>query len=308
MLKCGLYQNKVNLQEKLVKWFAPEKIEFQHFQTLAAIFENPQKIELDLMVFASNGGFQEELKALKKFKKNLLLSLIPVVFFHPRPSPRVLQEGYKAGLDEFLVGAEKSSLVSWQLRNLVSRSQKDIGVNPSTKLPGTNLIEIEINRRISKKEKFALGYADLDDFKAYNDYYGYFYGDKLIRLTAEMIRDVVTDLAPKSFVGHIGGDDFIFLIPINKIDTVCKNIIKVFDQMVPSRYEEKDLMRGYIQTPDRAGVLQKFPLMTISIAVMKNTGNSFSHLGEISHMLADLKKYTKSLTGSNYVVERRRKY
>jgi len=308
MLKCGLYQNKVNLQEKLVKWFAPEKIEFHHFLTLSAIFENPQKLDLDLIVFASGSNLKEEINSLKKVRKNLLLSLTPVVFFHPRPSAKLLQESYKASVDEFLFSSEESGLVSYKLKNLISRSQKHIGVNPSTKLPGTHLIEIEINRRISKKEKFALGYADLDDFKAYNDYYGYFYGDKLIRLTAEIIRDVVTDLAPKSFVGHIGGDDFIFLIPIDKIDTVCKNIIKVFDQMVPSRYEEKDLMRGYIQTQNRDGAQQKFPLMTISIAIMRNSGNSFSHLGEISHMLADLKKYTKSLTGSNYVVERRRKY
>ena len=78
--------------------------------------------------------------------------------------------------------------------------------------------------------------------------------------------------------------------------------------MIPSRYEEKDLMRGYIQTQNRDGAQQKFPVMTISIAIMRNSGSSFSHLGEISHMLADLKKYTKSLPGSNYVVERRRKY
>ena len=308
MLKCGLYQNKVNLQEKLVKWFAPEKIEFHHFLTLSAIFENPQKLDLDLLVFASSSSLKEELNTLKKVRKNLLLSLTPVVFFHPRPSAKLLQESYKAGLDEFLFSSEEPGLISSKLKNLVSRSQKHIGVNPSTKLPGTHLIEIEINRRISKKEKFALGYADLDDFKAYNDYYGYFYGDKLITLTAEIIRDVVTDLAPKSFVGHIGGDDFIFLIPIDRIEVVCKNIIKVFDQMIPSRYEEKDLRRGFIQTQDRNGELQKFPVITISISVVKNSSNTFSHLGEISHMLADLKKYTKSLPGSNYVVERRRKY
>jgi len=308
MLKCGLYQNKVNLQEKLANWLAPDKVNFYHFLTLAAIFENPQKLDLDLIVFASNSSLKEEINVLKKIRKNLLLSLTPVVFFHPRPSAKLLQESYKAGLDEFLFSSEESGLISSKLKNLVSRSQKHIGVNPSTKLPGTHLIEIEINRRISKKEKFALGYADLDDFKAYNDYYGYFYGDKLITLTAEIIRDVVTDLAPKSFVGHIGGDDFIFLIPIDRIEVVCKNIIKVFDQMIPSRYEEKDLRRGFIQTQDRNGELQKFPVITISISVVKNSSNTFSHLGEISHMLADLKKYTKSLPGSNYVVERRRKY
>ncbi len=308
MIKCGLYQNKVNLQEKIAGWLLPEKVAFYHFQALSQIFENPQKLDLDLMVFASFGGFQEELQTLKKVRKNIILSLTPVVFFHPRPSAKLVQESYRSSVDEFLFSSQESDLISSKLKNLVSRSQKHIGVNPSTKLPGTHLIEKEINRRISKKEKFALGYADLDDFKAYNDYYGYFYGDKLITLTAAIIRDVVTDLAKGSFVGHIGGDDFVFLISIDKIDVVCKNIIKVFDQMIPSRYEEKDLRRGYIQTQDRDGVLQKFPVMTISISVIKNTGHTFSHLGEISHMLADLKKYTKSLPGSNYVVERRRKY
>lgn len=308
MVKCGLYQNKVNLQEKLTGWLLPEKVAFYHFQTLPEIFANPQKLDLDLIVFASPGNFKEELQTLKRIRKNIILSLTPVVFFHPRPSAKLLQESLRSSVDEFLWTSEDSGLISFKLKNLVSRSQKHIGVNPSTKLPGTHLIEKEISRRISKKEKFALGYADLDDFKAYNDYYGYFYGDKLITLTAAIIRDVVTDLAKGSFVGHIGGDDFIFLISIDKIDVVCKNIIKVFDQMIPSRYEEKDLRRGYIQTQDRNGVPQKYPVMTISISVIKNTGHTFSHLGEISHMLADLKKYTKSLPGSNYVVERRKKY
>ena len=308
MLICGLYQKKVNLQDKLKKWLAPEGLDFFHFLSLSEIYANPQKRDLDLIVIASVGSFREELKALKIIRKDILLSLLPVVFFHPKPAAKLLKESYKLGADEFLAANGDSSLISAKLKNLVQRSQKNLGVNPSTKLPGTNLIEKEIDRRISRKEPFALGYADLDDFKAFNDYYGYFYGDKLITLTSEIIRDVVTDLAPGSFVGHIGGDDFIFLIPLDKIDCVCKNIIKVFDQMIPSRYHERDLRRGYIMTKNRKGEFEKFSILTISIAVMKNYGNTFSHLGEISHMLADLKKYTKSLPGSNYVVERRKKY
>ena len=88
MLKCGLYQNKVNLQEKLVKWFAPEKIEFHHFLTLSAIFENPQKLDLDLIIFASSSSFKEERNALKKVRKNSAIQAMPAI----NPNSRIYKE------------------------------------------------------------------------------------------------------------------------------------------------------------------------------------------------------------------------
>jgi hypothetical protein len=114
--------------------------------------------------------------------------------------------------------------------------------------------------------------------------------------------------AQDGFVGHIGGDDFVFVIPPERINLICGEIIKIFDRAIIKRYKKKDVVRGYIITNNRKGRKEKFPIMTLSIAVIVNQKRMFKHLGEISYMIADLKKYTKSLPGSNFFVERRKKY
>ncbi len=155
---------------------------------------------------------------------------------------------------------------------------------------------------------FAVCYADLDNFKAFNDYYGYFYGDRVIQLTSRVIKDVVFDLCREGFLGHIAGDDFIFVIPPEEVDNICSQIIRTFDILIPYRYAEVDRERGHIRTTNRRGVEENFPLLTISIAVLINENGKFRHVGEMSRMLADLKTVTKRKSGSNYMIERRQKY
>jgi diguanylate cyclase (GGDEF)-like protein len=193
-------------------------------------------------------------------------------------------------------------------RMMLQRSSRDQSVNPSTRLPGPSTIELEIQRQIDLDQRFAVCYVDLDNFKAFNDYYGYFYGDRVIRLTARIIKDVVFDICREGFVGHIGGDDFIFIIPANKVELICSHIIRTFDRIIPYRYQTAERLAGEIISTNRRGQEETYPIMTISIAVVINRKGEFAHVGEMSHMLADLKRYTKSLPGSNYVIERRKKY
>ena len=155
---------------------------------------------------------------------------------------------------------------------------------------------------------FAVCYADLDNFKAFNDFYGYFEGDKVIRLTATIVKDVVFDLCREGFVGHVAGDDFILVIPAELVEPVCTWIISTFDTVVPYRYEPDDRERGYITTLSRHGDIRNFPILSISIAVTINSNGKFKHVGEMSRMLADLKRALKRHDGSNYMVERRKKY
>jgi diguanylate cyclase (GGDEF)-like protein len=190
----------------------------------------------------------------------------------------------------------------------MERSRRDLGVNPTSRLPGPGLLEHEIKRRLDRGETFAVCYGDLDNFKAYNDYHGYGFGDRIVRLTAQIIRDVAYDISTDAFVGHIGGDDFVFIIPQDLIDTICSNIIATFDRVIPYRYSEVDRQRGFILTKNRKGQEETFPIMSISIAVLVNRPRMFTHVGEMSKMLADLKCFTKKKEGSNYFVERRRKY
>jgi GGDEF domain-containing protein len=316
MFHCALCQQGVEIEDKLRKILSREagscgkaqKTRFHPFSKLTHLEELIQKYVLDLIVIAGTGSFRAELNLTKTIKNHPILSLAPVILYHPHPSTKIILTGLNFGADDFFHSRWDTKLFAAKLNMVVKRSCRDLGVNPTTRLPGTSIIEREITRRIKKGEKFAACYADLDDFKAYNDYYGYHYGDRLIKMTSEIIRDVVYSSTQSSFVGHIGGDDFVFLIPSEKIDFVCGKIIEIFDRMIVRRYKRKDLTRGYIVTENRRGERESFPVMTLSIAVLVNQGGMFKHLGEISHMITDLKKYTKTLPGSNYFVERRKKY
>jgi GGDEF domain-containing protein len=245
---------------------------------------------------------------IQEIKSHSILQFIPILLNVPAADKEFVVNSYKLGVEEIVTGDWDRDIELAKMEMLIFRSRRDLSVNPSTKLPGPSAIEYEIDKRLQTGEKFAVCYGDLDNFKAYNDYYGYVYGDKMIRMTSLIIRNVVQDLTPLGFVGHIGGDDFIFIVPVDMIDPVCKNVIATFDRMSPYRYAESDRERGWIEIQNRRGIVERFPIVTISIAVIINQKKMFKHPGEMSHMMADLKKYTKSLPGSNYMIERRKKY
>ena len=151
-----------------------------------------------------------------------------------------------------------------------------------------------------------LCYGDLDHFKAFNDKYGFSRGDEVIRMTARVITNAVRQSGSKlSFVGHIGGDDFIFLLPLEEVDGMCQEILKNFDLVVTTFYDEEHRMRRSIETVDRRGNRATFPIMSLSIAVVHNEKRPFTHFGEMSAIAAELKKYVKEMKGSNYFKDRR---
>jgi GGDEF domain-containing protein len=308
MFCCALHQNGVDIKARLRRALRKGEIKFLPFSDLIQLENLLHQHILDLVVIAGKGSFANELRLTRGVKQHPILSLAPLVLYHPEPKVKAVLSGLGAGADEFFHSRWNDKLVASKLRMIINRSGRDLGVNPTTRLPGTSIIEREMSRRIRKGEKFAACYADLDNFKAYNDYYGYHYGDSLIKMTSEIIRDVVYTSSKESFVGHIGGDDFVFIIPPEKTHGICDRILKTFDRMIVRRYKKEDVLRGYIVTTNRRGKREAFPIMTLSIAVIVNQKRMFRHLGEISHMIADLKCYTKTLPGSNYVIERRKKY
>lgn len=308
MFYCALYQNNVDVKEKLKRSLKTRKVKFLPFSEFARLESLIQKHILDLVVIAGDGSFRKELNLVRRMKRHPILSLVPLVLYHPHPVMKTVLSGFDSGADEFFFSQWDRKLFFAKLKMISHRSKRDLGVNPTTRLPGTSIIEREISKRIKKGEEFAACYADLDNFKAYNDYYGYHYGDGLIKMTSEIIRDVVYGATKNGFVGHIGGDDFVFVIPPEKIHAICDQIIKTFDRLIIRSYKKEDVERGFIVTTNRRGEKEKFPIMTLSIAVIVNQKRMFKHLGEISRMIADLKSYTKTLPGSNYFVERRKKY
>ncbi len=304
----ALCQTEVNLDFYLEQFFSDCQITIHYFKSFEHLISVCQRFPIDTIFLASSVRLEKEIEILRSIKQNVFLSIVPVILVHSNPPDSDIVAAFENGAEEFIHGEWVERLVKVRIKRVIDRSRRDLAVNPSTKLPGPSIIESEINRQIDLKIKFAVCYADLDNFKAFNDYYGYSEGDKVIRLTARIIKDIVFDLCRGGFVGHIAGDDFIFVIPENLIEPICQGIIRTFDKLIPFWYDDKDRERGFVTTVNRRGDIENFPILTMSIAVLINKNGEFKHVGEMSKMLADLKKQTKAKAGSNYMVERRHKY
>ena len=217
-----------------------------------------------------------------------------------------LEAAFQAGADEVLVPNMPSDEAVLRLDVMLRRADRDVHVHPSTRLPGAPEIEAEIGRRLAAGEKFAACYADLDHFKEYNDRYSYYEGDRVIRILAKILHDVVRGYCPEDgFVGHIGGDDFIFIVPVRSAPEICQEIVSIFDALVPCQYSEQDRHAGYFFGKDRRGQLHRVPLMTVSIGVVTNERRTFGHPAQVSELATEMKSYAKTLPGSVYVVDRR---
>lgn len=178
--------------------------------------------------------------------------------------------------------------------------------NPLTGLPGNNPISLAIDERIQSKKPFAVTYVDIDNFKAYNDHYGFPQGDRVIKFTGELISRTVKELGnSEDFVGHIGGDDFVFLTTPDKVEKISRKIITQFDQKIGSFYDPEAKERGWIEGKTREGEKKRFPLMSISLMTVTNERREFTVPQEIGKVAAELKKLAKSQKGSVWVKDRR---
>ena len=158
-----------------------------------------------------------------------------------------------------------------------------------------------MERRLGQREA-AFCYLDLDNLKAYNDYYGYAKADGIIRQTGDIARDVVASKgSPSDFIGHIAGDDFVVITTVERVDAVCQAICSEFDRLVPLYYDKLDRQRGYIETKDRYDIMRRFPLMSISVAVITGEKQEFSSYSELATAAAAGKKMAKAVPGSSYV-------
>lgn len=177
--------------------------------------------------------------------------------------------------------------------------------NPMTNLPGSPLINNHLSNMIRRGKDFAAIYADLDNFKAVNDRYGFEKGDDIIRMTAATIKSCVEKKSHDNFIGHIGGDDFVFIVDIKKADEICQDIISTFDESIINYYKPQDIKKGGFHSTNRNGENQFFPICSISLSMVINSDNHYSNHLEITGIFADLKKYAKSIPGSILVCDRR---
>ncbi len=260
------------------------------------------------LVLVDGDGMGESGRAMvASLKADPYSAIVPVTILLGRHDVALSQSWFAAGADEILTAVFSPEEQRARLDAMLLRTERDVSVHPSTRMPGTTEIEREIRRQVESDGDFAVCYADLDHFKEFNDRYSYYDGDRVIYLVSRILHDVVKGLLGRDgFVGHIGGDDFIFVIPARNIEAVCSEILEVFDTLIPLQYNEQDSRAGYFFGKDRRGQLHRVPLMTLSIGIVTNRHRTFSHPAEVSELATEMKSYAKTLPGSVFVVDRRR--
>ena len=196
----------------------------------------------------------------------------------------------------------------YRIRNIFRLLVVNRTISPLTGLPGNIQIQTELKKRMLRNEKFLVLYLDLDNFKSYNDVYGFLKGDEIIKFTAKTILKNINNIAENDiFVGHIGGDDFVAIVDGNSdYEKICQNIIKEFDTDVKKFFTEEDVKRGYLKVQNRKGKMEHFPLTAISIGVVRVETDKFSNVLEIGEIGAQVKHLAKKYKGSCYAIDRRK--
>lgn len=264
----------------------------------------PDIVLLDLMMPHMDG--YEVAKRIRNHQ-NPTIANVPIIILTAKGETEDKLRGFEAGADDYITKPFGPQELLARVRAKIRRVEVDSSLSPLTRLPGNLAIEAELRRRIDSGEPFAVIYLDLDNFKAFNDVYGFTHGDEAIVLLARVTVDVVRRRGTTNdFVGHIGGDDFIVVTLSERAEEIAKEIITEFDRDIRGLYSAKDLRAGYIETRDRRGALNRFPIMTISMAIVSNDRSQLDNYAQVGEAAAELKRYAKSIAGSVYVKDKRR--
>ncbi|OIQ66819.1 RNase II stability modulator [mine drainage metagenome] len=167
--------------------------------------------------------------------------------------------------------------------------------NPLTFLPGNIPISQHIDRLLKRQIEFVACYADLNNFKPFNDCYGYWRGDEMIRLMAHIAKQHCDP--QRDFLGHVGGDDFILLFQSPDWRTRCENMVEEFNAQSVSLFDDTAKQAGGIRAEDRHGVARFFAFTTVSIGAVVIAAGQFSQAEDVAN-LAALAKHDAKLSGA----------
>ncbi|HUF88995.1 MAG TPA: diguanylate cyclase [Gemmatimonadota bacterium] len=275
--------------------------------------QSPREVEhaldrgiVELLLVDADYEFETSADLCRHLKADPFNSVVPIVFVSREHRMEDIATAFEQGADEFLSGTQTAREQELRLRMVLERAARDVAVNPTTMLPGTKIIQHDIERRIASGARFAVCYADIDSFKEFNDKHSYHRGDRVIWIVSTILRDIVRRLSRQGFVGHVGGDDFIYTLPVDDLEPVSRAIIDTFDTLMPLQYSREDRERGHYLAEDRQGAVRETPLMSISIGCVTNIHRRFTHPARVSELANEMKSYAKTFPGSLFVVDRRR--
>lgn len=262
----------------------------------------PDAVILDLWMPGMDG-----FEVVRKLKDDPLLQHLPVLIMSAAGSQDNKIHGLDLGADDFVTKPFDMPELVARVRMVLRRTKISLDANPLTHLPGNTTIQARVEKALRRGGPLAVLYCDLNDFKAYNDAYGYAAGDRALKETAHVILEAVkaAGAAHHDFVGHIGGDDFIVVTVPDRMEALAADVCKRFDAAVPSLYKDADRTRGRLLSKDRKGNAVEFPLMTIAVGVCHNSLKPLSGYSEVSALGSELKKAAKAKPGSAYFIDRR---
>ena len=287
-------------QEKIFRFknIKPDNFEIALRNIPDLIIVNEKSIDTDIM------------ELCKKIRENEDNSITPILVIAANDDEEHEIAIMKNNIEYIISSTASDEYLYYAIKNIVRLLSVNRTVSPLTGLPGNVQIQTELKKRLLRKEPFHVLYLDLDNFKAYNDVYGFLKGDEIIKLTAKIITKNMHAIEEADvFVGHIGGDDFVAIVDESvHYDQVCQNIIAEFDKEIQKFFNEVDMERGYIEVCNRKGVIEEFPLTSISIGVVIADKKRFSNTLEIGEVGAQVKHVAKTTMGSSYAIDRREEH
>lgn len=261
----------------------------------------PDLILLDIMMPKMDGY-----EVCRRLKAKFETSRIPVIMLTAKSTSIEKVEGFDCGANDYVTKPYVAKELFARVKAVLQWSRMQREANPLTGLPGNFSIEKEANDRIDSRIPFAFALCDIDFFKAFNDRYGYSKGDEVIKMTSAIIMKAVQEKGTgKDFIGHIGGDDFVYITAPANAEAIGQQISHEFDERVQFLYVPEDRKKGCLEVKNRRGDMECIPLMSITIAVVRSDSYVIEHFAKLIDIATELKSYGKSLPGSVVVCERR---
>lgn len=256
---------------------------------------------------------KKQLKMIGDMQLDNMLSNIPILFILPENFDFKRVKNERFFLKDYIKRPFNQNEIEYKIKSMLNASKSALDANPLTKLPGNSSIMESVKTKLDNKTDFSFAYIDIDNFKSYNDKYGFLRGDEVIMMTSRLIATTVYDISKarsrdtekQVFIGHIGGDDFVVISNPEDMEDIAETIVGNFDKIILSFYDNTDRERGYIEAYGRQKTLNKFPVMSLSVAVIPYANNKITHYGQISEIASGLKKQAKEKSGSNIVIDKR---
>lgn len=297
-------QNVLNILKQIFK----DDVDYQFKSVKTEELNIALKNIPDMIIIDEDTINMDIIELCKSIRENEDNSITPIVVISSEWEKEHRIKILEQSIEYFIVKPIDREYFYYTVKNILNLLQNNRRISPLTGLPGNVQIQAEMKKRLLNREQFAMFYFDLDNFKAYNDTYGFSNGDEIIKFTARTIVENIHKMGTEdSFIGHIGGDDFVAITGKTDYEKICKNIISDFDTYVLGYYSDEDVQNGYIEVANRRGIIEQFPLTSISIGVVEITPGRFKNTLEIGEVGAQVKHQAKSVMGSTYIINRRKK-